>query len=359
MAKDLQSVLGGRTLTGTTLKVKSGVPNPFPNEFFTLTKNEVGNTGSFKRVENTRAVAHIVQYGSPAEQVDLQGVEVVPVVLAHAFEKASHNPLILQKLMSDDGTVQAFAEDEIGRQAGEFRRRFDNLRIALVASMLALGRIYLDANGRLLSSATGAIVTIDYQVPAVNRNQADGIIAASWATATTNIPGHIQQIKDKALETTGYEPAVALYGSNIMTYLLTNNHCAAAIANNPAWAGAMLGGRIPDGFMGLKWLPANSAFFVDHTGTVRRFFGADSVVMFPAVTRDWYELLQGSYMIPTELGGVSATPEAAIRNTQMVFGMFGYAVVSHNPVTIEQFGGDTILPALKVPGAIWILDVTP
>ena len=39
--------------------------------------------------------------------------------------------------------------------------------------------------------------------------------------------------------------------------------------------------------------------------------------------------------------------------------MFSYATVKDDPVTIKQVGGDTFLPALKVPAAIWQADVTP
>jgi hypothetical protein len=39
--------------------------------------------------------------------------------------------------------------------------------------------------------------------------------------------------------------------------------------------------------------------------------------------------------------------------------MFSYALPVHNPLTIEQYAGDTFLPAMVVPDAFYAADVTP
>ncbi len=56
---------------------------------------------------------------------------------------------------------------------------------------------------------------------------------------------------------------------------------------------------------------------------------------------------------------LAPTDRAAAASAAMQFGMFSYAKVTDNPVTVRHFAGDTFLPVLKVPAAVWIADVVP
>jgi hypothetical protein len=42
-----------------------------------------------------------------------------------------------------------------------------------------------------------------------------------------------------------------------------------------------------------------------------------------------------------------------LANTQVVSGMFAYAVVTADPLTIKMVAGDTFLPVIKVPTAVF------
>ena len=214
-------------------------------------------------------------------------------------------------------------------------------------------------------SSSGAAVTVDYSVPSGNKGQLDvfgsgAIIGASWATASTKIITHIRNIKKASIKKTGYQLAHCFYGENIAGYLSSNTEAKEYLARNPAMNQQILStGEIPDGFMGLIWHPVDDAFFEDKNGTLQGQIGADDIVFVPEPSQDWYELVQGSFVIPTNLGSVTPDATAAVGSLTEVFGMYGYAKITDDPAGIKQFAGDTFLPTIKVPGAVFIADTTP
>ena len=206
--------------------------------------------------------------------------------------------------------------------------------------------------------------TVDFAVPAANQGQLnwDGngdIIDASWATAGTDIIGHMNKVQIAARLTTGYPIARAFYGGAILDYLLTNTKLKEFLNRNPAIQGSLVAGAIPDGLFGLKWAPIGQAFFQDQNGANQLWFGDDHIVFTPEPAPDWFEWVEGSYQIPTQLGGVYAGGLDAANAFAKVYGMFSFASVESDPAGIKHNCGDTMLPVLKVPRAIWIADVTP
>lgn len=361
MSKSIGELLGGRNLTGLVNTIQSGLPDFLPNGFLRTTKKVIGNKASYFKVEGNRANAQTSQYGAPSRLVPGQGGSEVGVTLAHAFEKQNHDPLLLQNLQGFNGEpAKELATEEIGRQSAEFKTRIDNARLSSVYSALANGKIWLGANGDLLYSASGAVVTVDFGVPAARQNQAGGIIGASWATAATNIITHVTALKAKQVQDGKAPLRHAFYGSNIAGYIAANDHAGALIKNTPMLATERYKmAEIPDGFAGLQWHPVYAAYGLDTSGAVQSWFGADSLVLTPEPTTDWYGFYEGSYLVPRDLGTVSTDAVAAANNVDVVYGTFGYATVSNDPVTISQFAGSTWLPILRDASAIFQLDVTP
>jgi len=365
MAKTIQQILAAPNMIGSIQAMKTGVPNPYDPAFLSIASPTAGDYGSYTKVDGTRETAQLVQYGAESKRVAQKGVTRVNVKLAHAFEHMMHDPVVLQNLMMvDRSDVQGLAIAEIGRQTGLFKTRFDNLRIAAIGSMLALGAIYFDGDGNLLPSATGAVLSITFAIPQGNTGQLDvfgtgTIIDASWATAGTDIVGQIATLKDASIRKTGYEITTAYYGANVMGYLCANTSIRALTVANPAVGQAMLQNMLPDGTLGLKWRKAGSGCFMDQAGVLQTTFPADGVTFTPEITRDVYELLEGTYPVPTNIGAISADAVGAAGSVTLARGMFAYAHVLSDPVTIKQLAGDTFLPVWKVPGALFIADVTP
>lgn len=360
MAASLEQILGYVNLLGLIERIKTGIPQPVPDQFFSTTKQIIGVSGKYTRVYGTRTVARRVEYGAPSVRRALKGVEDIPVRLIHTHEHIHLDPIVLRQLRAYDSYELNLGKQEIARQVKEFVINFTNLRTAAVLQSLSLGAIYFDSAGNLLPSSSGAAVTVDYAVPANNQNQLNGVVDKTWADSTANIPRQLTQLQETALQTTGYEIEVAFYGRNIPTYLAQNDYVAEFAVRNPAvnqeylmGAGKKLGGSIPQGYLGVKhWIPVNTAFFEDANGTNQTIFGADKIVFTPAISSDWYEMLEGSYEVPTTL---NMLPDAqqALNACKTVQGMFAYSKLMDDPPGIKMNHGDTFLPVIKVPASIY------
>ena len=101
--------------------------------------------------------------------------------------------------------------------------------------------------------------------------------------------------------------------------------------------------------MNLTWIPVYESFAEDNNGTVQTFFDPDTIVFTPDITTDWYELLQGSYVIIPSPGVMSGTANQMLQNAVMPFGMFSYATRTNDPVGVKQVMGDTFIPVIKNP----------
>jgi hypothetical protein len=134
---------------------------------------------------------------------------------------------------------------------------------------------------------------------------------------------------------------------------------------------------IPDGFLGFQWHPINWAFFAKNAAnqgavisneTILKFLATgtastgtylpndDTVIFTPDPEPDWWDVLEGSYLVPREIG-VAEDAMAALDDMETVYGMFNYGVVTTDPPTVKLVGGDTFLPVNKVPKAVFMANV--
>lgn len=360
MSKTLEQLLGYVYLTGIIQRIKTGIPDVLPSAFSTIKKQVLGDAGRYTQTFGTRKTARRAEYGAPAVKQELLGIEVKDVKLLHALEKITMNPLTLQLLRSYDSyDLQKMGIDELNRQQLEFKQRFDNLRLAAVYSMLSLGAIYFDGSGNLLPMSSGAKVTVDFGVSANNQSQLNGIITASWANFNTDIPGQLRALKQRAAQLTGYPLKYAFYGKSIPSYLSQNNYVLDYLSRNPPVAQKFLDqAELPDNLFGYVWVPVYTAFYTDVDGTNQTFFGDDTVVFTPEIDSTIYEVIEGSYQVPSSFNATQ-NMAAALASMKTVHGQFSYGVPVHDPPTVEMFYGDTFLPVWKIPDTIFQADVTP
>ena len=357
----VQQIIGYEAMLGLVETIKTGVPEDIiPPGFMTPGQTVNGNQGKYIRVEGNRQTARMVQYGSPSQKRNLKGLSEIGVTLIHSFENQTHDVNTLMKLQDyQNPTQQVMGRQEIDRQTVSFFQLFRNLRISAFFSMLTKGAIYFDGSGNLLPTSSGAVTTVDYAVPAVNKNQIDGIIGTTWATAATDILGDVRAIKKKARQTTGYPLRHAFYGADILGYLLTNTKIKELINRNAGYQVVAAAGEIPQGLLGFEWHPIDDAFFVDNDASTQEWAGGDALILTPEPEASWFEWLQGTFPIPTNLGAVTDTGVQQTSNIATAMGFFSYCKLIDDPVTVQQFAGDTMLPVLKVPSAIYICDVVP
>lgn len=342
--------------------VKTGIPNVLPPEFFSVKEDVLGHQAEVVELPGTRRVARVAPYGSPPKQIEHVPLSNRTITLLHTIEELGFRDELFRILRNWDQYVpmQARARDEIVRQGVAFVSRQDSLEVATLTSFLGnQGVAWFDGDGNILPSSSGAKLTVDQGIPANNKNQLNGIIAASWATATTNIVQHVTNVKNEAIQLTGYPLKYAFYGKNIPGYFAANDYIKTMWQFNQAYSNNWLTtGRMPPEMLELTWLPAYSAFFEDQTGTRQQLFPADGVTFTPEINLDTYTMYRGSYPVPTTFGPM-ADAEAALRSFTEVYGRFRYAYVKVNPSGIVDCMGNTFSPRFKVPAAYFCADVTP
>jgi hypothetical protein len=358
----LQDILGGPNLCGVIQGTVTGIPSVFPPAFYQVDKTVDRDTGQYTRVSGTRTVARIAAYGSPSQQRQLTGLESVPVKLVHSVESILLSTTdYLNLLQYDDTAAQTRGIQEVTRQVREFRANFDNLRVAALTQMLFQGAIYWDGGGNLLPNSTGAKTVAGFGVPTGNQGQLDPlatgtpILDTSWDNIASDIDKQLLNLRQVATRLSGYPLKYAFYGKNVPTYLTNNtklqNYFVRSAGDNTQYLSSA---EVPSPLLGLQWLPAYDAFFEDPSGVLQGLVGDDQVVFTPDPSPDWIGWLEGTYPVPTNIGAVNMdAPQCLRQNVTTAAGMFAYGILSTDPVTVKMVAGDTFLPVLKVPKAIF------
>lgn len=363
----LIDVLGWRNISTAVQKVETGVPDRVPPAFHNTTEDVLGDRTTYVTFYGQRQTARRAEYGAPSRARTLRPVGEQTVTLLHFNEHIKIRQELLARLRNpNDLMAQQMAQQEIARHGADFRQLFDNTRIALIVSMLANGKIWIDSSGAILGTSSGAQVTVDYGVPANNLNQLNGIIDASWATASTNIIQHVENVRIQMKKNTGRDLRHAFYGKNIAAYLFNNTTIGKYWQFNSALYGQFQSnpGVIPNGTFGIaEWHRMGDSFFASNNDvpgseTLVSQFGDDTVTFCPEIDRNSYTLYQGSITVPKSFG-ISGDAISAVGNFELVYGMGGYAVPEIDPVGIKEVYFDTLLPMWKNPYDLFIADTTP
>jgi hypothetical protein len=383
MGVQLAQVLGAKNIIGVIEKVKPGLrEKTLPPELLTPSRKVSGNYGTYHRTIGERRAARVTNYGAPAQTYEATGVEEVAVNFIHAFQDFAINPSALMNLL-DEGNEnrQRIGMETIGRQTGDFARTFRNLRVAAITMMLANGKIMWDAQGRLTlnSGTTGASPaarTVNYQIPSTNQGQlpvprynANGqvvnnpIISATWSNVATDMLTQLNTIKQIAVLQTGYPLVHAFCGINVKSYIFNNTGYKDYMKRNTGAQDALIKNKIVDGFADFQWHEMYESFYsqdLPNPGAALTanqaipIFGPDSVVFTPDFDEPWYELIEGSFPIPTD--AILAKDAMELMDSlEEAYGHFGFAKmgVDKQPSSIVEFQGDTFLPAILVPYAIY------
>lgn len=366
MAKTIAQILGYRNILGLIEAIKGTIPTGIiPDVMLRPTKRVVGNKGTYFKVESMRKTAKQVMYGAPSVARELTGVTEATVTLLHAFEHILHNASVLIGLKSENNQEQEIAMSHISRQTKQFAQLFVNTRLAAWYAALSDGHIYYDKAGNLLPNAHGAVIDVDFGVPAGNKGTIDAlgagaIVTGAWNTAATDIAIQIIGLQKAAMVLSGYRIKNAFYGKNIPSYLAKNTVMKEFLKLHPQSNEDVRMGKVPNGFLELNWIPAHEAMYVDDAGTARFFWG-DSAITFTPDPADtgWWGMLEGTYPIPRSIANLGADAISSAADLFLAAGIFSYAKIIDDPVAIKHHGGDTFLPYIAVPKSVfYATDVT-
>jgi hypothetical protein len=350
----IQDILGAPNLCGLITTVKGGVPNPWGPEWERVDKTVDGDTGSYKQVKGTRQLARLAAYGSASRTRQLKGISEKAVKLLHTNENIMLPMAAYMNLLNyEDLSKQRLGEQEVARQIQEFKRLFTNLRVSAMTMMMFTGHIYSDGEGNILPDSTGANSDIDYGIPATHINQIDGLISAKWDVAATNIAQQIQTIRQRSLEETGYELTRCYYGAKVSSLLAANttlqNFFWRNDEANPAY---LASGEIPGKLLGLTWKPAYQAFYANAADVIVKPVGDFDILLTPEPEADWIGWLEGTYPVPRSID-IDPSEAGATGQVDVVAGQYAYSQLLTDPVTAKIIAGDTFLPVLKNPLAVY------
>ncbi len=360
----LKDVLGAPQLCGMYETVKTGIPNVFPSGFYATDQEVAADTGSYLQVQGQRQVARIVAYGSPSVARQQKGVTEIPVKLMHSCENLTIPYTKLMGLIRPDSAGSNLIIDEkgvqeISRQVRNAVKTVDNLTVSMLTQLFFLGNNYFDASGNLLPSSAGAKTTSPSAIDTGNIGNLTSVLsgAAVWTNASADIPDQMMQLDQTAIRATGYELKYAFYGKNIPKYLTSNTKMASYLSRNAKKNDDYLStGRITE-LANLTWLPAYHGFYEDQNGTNQALVGDNQICFTPEPSQDWLGWINGGYPVPNSID-VAHDGVEMLSNVSVVHGKFMYAQVTADPVTIKLVYGTTTLPTIRVPKAVYTIDVS-
>ena len=371
---NLQYLLGAPNLCGIIQTTKSIVPDPFDAPAYDYVDKVCnGNTGQYTTYAGVRKLTRVSAYGGASGNMQLRELGIKPVVLVH-----SNNNIIIQPtdymsiLAYDDLVRQKLGIQEVTRQVMATRDYSVNFRRVMKSAMLFNNGFTWDSQGNMIPpGGSGAVNTtgVNYGVPSGNQGQLDilgtgnPIIATTWNNPAAKIPEQLSQLVKQSTQLTGYTTDTAYYGANIAQFMTQNNYVQPFLAR--AQLGALApgmefvsDGTLPPHLLGFDWIPAYMSYWRDQNDVAQTFVGDDAVTFTPKPESFWVACLEGTIPVPTK-ANIITQYETSLQDAGMIeqAGMFAYGVQTVDPAGLKIVFGDTYLPILKVPNAIFIATV--
>lgn len=217
------------------------------------------------------------------------------------------------------------------------------------SQILTVGRVNLDQNGNplapsahattgVITNASGTAIAADFGIADTHRGNCNGIMAAAWSTAGTKISDQLEAFREDALAN-GAEPPTEIYiRRKQKKHLRANTEFNDwAKYNSSRAVDSILKGDIIEDLWGFNWHFVDG-FWTDVNGTQNPLMPLLSAIICPA-NGPWLRALQGSELVPTEIG-MAGNWKEALNMVRKVYGEFAYAMVKQNPVALQFFYGD-------------------
>lgn len=251
--------------------------------------------------------------------------------------------------------LDSLGESYITRQEMYLAERFANMIEFQTAAMLRGSYSYSQDGDNLYHAFSGGSRTIDFKIPAGNKGGLDmlgggNLIAASWATSSTDIPAHLMNINEAMQELTGYPLRNIVCKADVWGYVINNTKVAAqgGTAN-------VVFERIQQDENGnfiavlralpwIKWHIMGHGLNLGSSNAYTQLIEDDYFFGFPDPSPEWCQYIEGSEIV-TEGPGVGAP-----RGEQ--FGFYPYAYPMHDPSGWNLTAVFNGIPALYVPQAV-------
>ena len=198
-----------------------------------------GREGSYHIYNNVRTIGQLTAPGTAAARRNPQGVGKVSFTYPRMHDSTSMLAEMLHNLgrINDPRTRDTAGADMLRRQTKTLAQLAANFRLAQLVGTLR-DSLYIKQTGDAAYfdfAASGGGAQIGQQaarMPAGNKAQlnmlgAGDIIDASWATATTDIPGHLGKINAAFQQLCGGHLSGIVCGTKVWNAVINNEHVAA------------------------------------------------------------------------------------------------------------------------------------
>jgi len=349
----IMDLLKPQVLTTSYSRRKALRPLMLTSDFYKTPENVDGNEATlfFDPEEQTPAPGNVP--GSSARILELGDATEKRIGLFYAFNKIILKDDIMHALREpESSSLQQMARTEIDRQLSRFRWRHQINKEQTFGKILFDGKVYLDNQGRVLESSSGAVITADMGVAAGHQGDVGGIFAALWSTPATSIQDQLERLKNKASEDGVEEPTEIYVDAVNKRHLRANTEFKAwAQAHQELSREVLRGSMLPD-LWGFNW-HFIGGHYVNTSGTKSPFASTTKGLICPApAASGWIRATAGSNHVPTSIE-IKTDALALLSNLTTLYGEFAYASLSHDPVALNMFMGDKYGLHFADPGAVW------
>jgi hypothetical protein len=351
--KTILQAITQMTLPGTTLQRLFGWNLGGGNA-----ERQSGRNFSYDIFDNTRRVATARVPGQAASRQAPHKVGNVQGTFPRAAETIS---LLDEDLLNRRAFGGRADELDLGgeayltKQEAYLAQRFANLVEFQTAAMLRGSYSYHDDGDVLRHGFSGGSMTIDFQMPAGNKDQLDmlgtgNLLDADWAVAATDIPLHLQNINGAMLQLTGMGLSHVVLTSTGWRHVLQNAKVQAMGGSANVVFESLKRTSTGEFQATLRALPWITFHIVDYgldvwSGSSEVFtplIASDHAAFFAEPSPRWVRYLMGSEIVTEGPAGV--------RSEQ--FGFYPYSYPTHDPSGWELSAVMNGIPALLTPSAM-------
>jgi hypothetical protein len=301
------------------------------------------------------AEAQILSVGQDTERV---------YTLVNSFNKIKY-PMDVLTALREEGSysVQKRGATEVGKIQRKFARRNQRLRNLWIAKGLVTGTIYINKEGEILESSSGAVKTCSLEPNSDQSGTCGGLVSSgSFPTASTDIPAVLQSIVTQAATNGKPIPTDIWVNRANLGEITSNNFFQGWGQYSGEYARDVLQGYYKKGMLtidipnlwGFDWHFVGS-YYTDYAGTNRAYIpasGAGSMIMTPPPGGEWMKATEGLTLVPSTIG-VMGDVDSALASAREEYGMYSYAKLTDDPFVLWAYMGDLFGWNLPEPDAIW------
>jgi hypothetical protein len=361
MPRSIQQVLAPKTVLRAISQIE--LPGTSLSRLFGWTyrgRNRTqlsGRSFSWDIFNHSRSLATGRVPGQAASRQAPQKVGSVGGTFPRAAETISllDEDLLNRRVIGGPTTqLDSRGENFITRQEVYLAQRFANLIEFQTAAMIRGTYSYDDQGDELNHSFASGSSTVNFNIPAGNKNSlnmlgAGNIIDALWSNTGTDIPLHLQKINAALVQLTGLGLAHVVLTGVGWQHVLKNTKVQDL--GGSAAPFETLRRIAPGEFSAvLRAIPWVTFHVLDYgldvfngtSTTYTKLIEDDHAAFFPAVSSRWVQYLEGSEVVTEGPGGPKGERH----------GFYAYAYPTHDPSGWELSAVHNGIPALYSPAAM-------